>query len=398
MKELEKKQFVNIFGKNQRKINNHILRIEKSLPQVKLKDGLPTVIWKKEEEIQDRMKALAVPGISVAVINNFELEWIKCYGIKDVRTKEPVTVETLFEGGSVAKAITATATLSAAIEKRMFGLDVIVNDKLQSWKIPETEYTRETKITLRHLLAHTAGINRPDSMFGYQQGKQPTLKQVFNGEAPATNDPVEVLFTPGTDHKYSNFGYVIIQKFLEDVSGKTFPNFINELVFKPLNMQNSFFGYPTNDIKEQAIVPHNQKGEAEETGIHPTALAMGGLVTTPFDLSKFVVELMKASKTRRNETISSAVAKKMLTPAIKLEPEKWFGFTGQGLGMFLIENEKEVFFTHPGTNMPGATCLMIGSHTSGQGAIIMANGINGELVNLQLLFAIAKEYNWTLWR
>ncbi|NHJ05099.1 MAG: class A beta-lactamase-related serine hydrolase, partial [Candidatus Heimdallarchaeota archaeon] len=202
----------------------------------------------------------------------------------------------------------------------------------------------------------------------------------------------------GTDHQYSNFGYVIIQKYLEDVFNEDFSKIVEEKLFKPLDMTSSQFGYPSNKNRDKAIVPHNEKGEAEESGIHSSALAMGGLVTTPRDLGKFIIELMKAYNGQKSKYLSTSLVQKMFSSEVKLEPSKWFGFTDQGLGMYLIQGEKELFFTHPGTNMPGATCLMFGNPTTGQGAILMANGIQGELTNLQLIFSIVKEYNWNLWQ
>ncbi|HUU89351.1 MAG TPA: serine hydrolase domain-containing protein [Candidatus Glassbacteria bacterium] len=386
-----------ILGKDQEKITERIKRIENAIPQATLKDGRPFAIWDDVGTITERMNAFNVPGISIAVINNFELEWLKCFGIKDVKTKEEVTLDTLFEGGSTAKAITA-AVLLQAVEENIIDLDEPVNDKLKGWKIPENEYTKETAITLRHLLTHTSGINRPDSMFGYEQGSEPSIEQVLRGEYPAKNDPVEVQFTPGTDHQYSNFGYVIIQKYLEDVFGENFSKIVEDKLFKPLDMTSSQFGYPSNKNRDKAIVPHNEKGEAEESGIHPSALAMGGLVSTPRDLGKFIIELIKAYNGQKSKYLSTSLVQKMFSSEVKLEPSKWFGFTDQGLGMYLIQGEKELFFTHPGTNMPGATCLIFGNPTTGQGAILMANGIQGELVNLQLIFSIVKEYNWNLWQ
>ncbi|MFW9923356.1 MAG: serine hydrolase domain-containing protein, partial [Candidatus Thorarchaeota archaeon] len=285
-----------------------------------------------------------------------------------------------------------------AAEENLRELNEPVNKKLKVWKIPESDFTKEIEITLQHLLTHTAGINRPDSMFGCEEGSNPTIEQVLRGENPAKNDPVQIEFVPGTDHKYSNFGFVIIQKYLEDIMDKQFQEITKEMIFQPLEMTSSQFGYNSKMDRMKAIVPHNENGEAEESGIHTSALAMGGLVTTPHDLSKFVIEIMKAYSNQKSKYLSKSIVAKMLSTEVKLDPSKWFGFTGQGLGMYLIQNGKELFFTHPGTNMPGATCMMIGNPLTGQGAVIMSNGIQGELVNLQLLFSIIKEYNWNLWQ
>lgn len=68
-----------------------------------------------------------------------------------------------------------------------------------------------------------------------------------------------------------------------------------------------------------------------------------------------------------------------------------FGFTVQGLGLILFENKNGIFFVLPRTNVLGAVCMMISSPTTGKGAILISNGIQAELLHIQLLFSITKE-------
>jgi len=390
---------IKILGKPVNEIKERIERVENSLMEVKYKLPLNITFLTflgKKISIPERMQSYKVPGVSISVINNYEIEWAKSFGVKDVRTKNIVTTDTLFEAGSTSKALTATAVLHL-VEKNLLNLDGSVNNKLVTWRIPDNKYTKEMKINLRHLLTHTSGINRPDGGFDIEKENIPTLNQVLNGEPPAVNDPVKVLTFPGKKHDYSNFGYIIIQKLLEDVSGTSFPNIMKRIVLEPLEMNNSTFDYSSEELKKKTTVPHDENGEAKELGLHPTAFAHGGLLTTPLDLGKYVVELMNAYNGKSSRILSSSMVKKMFTPEAMLNPKELMGFTGQGLGFFIIEKEKDVFFIHPGTNMPGATCNMIGCAETGQGVVIMTNGINGGLLSLEILFSIAQEYKWSLW-
>ncbi len=388
---------IKIMGKPINEIKERIERVENSLMEVKYKNGLDITFSGEKTSIPERMQSYKVPGVSISVINNYEVEWAKSFGVKDVRTENIVTTDTLFEAGSTSKALTAAGVLHL-VERKLFDLDGSINDKLVTWKIPDNEYTKEIKTNLRHLLTHTSGINRPDGGFEIEKEKIPTLNQVLNGEPPAVNRPVKVLTFPGKKHDYSNFGYIIIQKLLEDVSGTSFPDIMKKIVFKPLEMNNSTFDYPSGELKKKATVPHDKNGEAKEPGLHPTAFAQGGLLTTPLDLGKYVVELMNAYNGKSSRILSSSMVKKMFTPEVNLNPKESMGFTGQGLGIFIIEKEKDIFFAHPGTNMPGATCNMIGCAETGQGAVIMTSGINGSLLSLEILFSIAQEYKWSLWK
>ncbi|HUT82880.1 MAG TPA: serine hydrolase domain-containing protein [Candidatus Bathyarchaeia archaeon] len=391
------KKNITIFGKNKIDIQKRISNVENGLPGVIMDGGPPRPNNEQKGTISEQMKALNVPGCSIAVINNFALEWMKCYGVKDNRTKKEITFETLFEAGSASKTFTAIAALQA-VDKNLIDLDEPVNDKLVSWKIPENEFTKNSKVTLRQLLTHQAGINRPDSMFNIEAEGKPTIDDVLNGKAPAKNDPAVVEYTPGTNHQYSNLGYIIIEKLLTDIYGKSLSKVVREKIFSPLKMKNSLFEYPSDEEKKKMARPHDETGTAYEIGSDYAAVGHAGLITNPQEFSQFVIELMLAYNGKSEKVFSQALIKKMLTTQLAIDPNKFFGWTGQGLGIFLIELDKDLFFTHPGTNSPGSVCMMIGSPTTGQGAVFMSNGIGAELLHIELLFSIVQEYNWPIYR
>lgn len=387
---------IEIFGKDQKEIEKKIQTIENGLIPIAIEDNQLAPQWDEKANLEKRMEFYNIPGLSIAFINNFEVEWTKTFGIRDARTTDIVTLDTLFESGSTAKSFTALAALQT-VAKNLLDLDENVNDKLKIWKIPENDLTKEEKVTLKRLLSHTAGINRPDSMFGSEPGSTTTIDHILSGEKPALNDPVKVEFIPGSSHQYSNLGYIIIEKLLTDIYGKSFAELMKETILEPLSMKRSTFEYPEDELGKRTIVPHDQNGEAQETGIMRGAAAHGGLLTTPVELGKFVVELMKAYN-GNSEKISQETAKQMLTPVLPLDPAKFFGFTGQALGMFLLEKDDNLFFTHPGTNMPGAVCFMVGSPSAGQGLIIMSNAIKAELLHLEILYGVAKMFDWPFWQ
>src|SRR4029453_9512933 len=109
--------------------------------------------------------------------------WARGFGVKDVTTNEPVTPETLFQAGSISK---PDAALGAArpVEQGKLLLGEDVNAKLVSWKVPENEFTKEQKVTLRRLLTHNAGLT-VHGFPGYAAGEGvPTVVQILNGEKP----------------------------------------------------------------------------------------------------------------------------------------------------------------------------------------------------------------------
>ncbi|MGC9780012.1 MAG: beta-lactamase family protein [Candidatus Heimdallarchaeota archaeon] len=357
-------------------------------------EGRPIPLWDEKDKLTDKMKQFKVPGLSIVVINDFQIDWTLHEGVQDLNSNKKLTPETLFEAASTTKALTAVLALHF-VENGILDLDEEINTKLKNWKIPENEFTEKEKVTLRRLLTHMAGINRPDSLFSYEEGKTPTLIQVLNGESPALNDPVKVEFIPGSKHQYSNIGYTIIQQLLEDVTGKSFHQLMKEVIFEPLEMNNSTLEFPLPDnFSQRAVLPHTAKGEAKDKGLHASALAHGNLSCTSIDLSKFLLELMNTYNGKSEKILSKNMVRKMFESQRSFGPTELMGFSDQALGVFLMRNDKNSFFLHPGGNEPGANCFLIGSPTTGHGAILMSNGSMGELINMQLIYTIAKDYEW----
>src|SRR5437868_2212443 len=104
--------------------------------------------------IESRMAHYGVPGVSIAVIKDNKIAWLKSYGIMDKESKEPVTTTTLFQAGSISKPVAAYGALHL-VEEGKINLDENVNTYLKSWKLPDNEFTTKKKVALKHLLSHT---------------------------------------------------------------------------------------------------------------------------------------------------------------------------------------------------------------------------------------------------
>jgi CubicO group peptidase (beta-lactamase class C family) len=218
---------------------------------------------------------------------------------------------------------------------------------------------------------------------------------VLNGELPAKNQGAFVEYVPGSRHQYSNIGFNVVQLLLEDVLGKTYQEIVQETLFSPLSMVSSTFEFPLSpDVKRRAIKPHDQSGTPHENGLHPTALAHGGLVTTPTDLALFAAELLRAYHGKSDRILSQTMAARMFDAACAIDPNQWFGLTGEGLGVFLVGEGENKYFLFAGFNSPGATCFLVGSPHSGSGAAIMTNSASGLQLSMEVLASIVNEYNW----
>lgn len=343
--------------------------------------------------LADRMSHYKIPGLSIAVISDYQIDWYKHWGLRDAGTGSPVLEDTIFEAGSASKLVTAVMAMML-VERGVLALDTPVNDNLQSWQIPENEFTAGHPVTLRHLLSHTSGINRPDSMFFFEENTLPTLHDVLNGALPAINDPVTVDFVPGQQHRYSNLAYNVIQLLIEESTGQAFAVAVRENILEPLGMHSCTYTFPFPDeIADRVAAPHDDALKAWPNDLNPAALAHGGLLCTSEDLAKLAVELMNAWRGQSNRILSAETVGEMFSGQHPVEDEVG-GFNGQGLGVFLLGDAEVFYFAHQGYNTPGTCALVIGTPSSGQGAVIMANGAQGFQLIFEILGGLADEYEW----
>lgn len=238
----------------------------------------------------DRMSFYNVPGVSIAVIDQGRIAWARGYGFADKAAKRPVTPETRFQAASISKSVAAAAALHFVEESRI-DLDRNVNDYLKSWKVPDNDFTREQKVTLRRILSHSAGLT-VHGFPGYEVGKPlPTLVQVLNGAKPANTEPIRVDTVPGTKWRYAGGGYVVMQQMLIDLLGKPFPEITQQTSLTGFGMTDSAYSQPLrDDWKPFAATAYRSDGKPVEGEYHTyPELAAAGLWTTPSDLARFAV-------------------------------------------------------------------------------------------------------------
>jgi CubicO group peptidase (beta-lactamase class C family) len=380
----------------------------------RVENGLIAVTADGEIELGDpktlaeRMEHYGVPGVSIAVINDGQIEWAKGYGVLEAGGEEPVTADSLFHAGSIAKPVSAAAAL-ALVERGLLDLDDDVNHKLVSWQVPENEYTAEEKVTLRRLLSHSSGLidgfaMRSSSDPEYNWGSTPegeapsvTIQQLLEAQPPADEgSPTRVTRVPGTAYQYSNLGYGVVQLLMEDVTQQPFSELMQETVLGPLGMTSSTFEQPLpEELRDRATTEHYVNGQPFEGKRHHfPLLASGGLWTTPSDLARFVLEIMRARDGGSDLLLSQEMAGEMLTSQIEVDES--FLSDSYGLGFDLADSGREFRFVHTGGTW-GSTCLLWVHPETGQGAVIMTNSASGEgAIRLEILLSLAAEYGWPL--
>jgi CubicO group peptidase (beta-lactamase class C family) len=379
----------NSFAQN-KTANERMIQVENNLiPFVPVKNF-------KTWNIVDRMKYYNVPGVSIAVIKDYKIDWAKGYGLADTIKKIPVDTQTMFSAGSISKFLMAVTALKM-VENGQIALEKPINNYLTSWKIAENDFTKKTPITLRMLLSHSAGTSQT-SYFGFAPTQAlPNITEILSGAKISETRSVVVNSEPNVAFRYSGGGSMIAQKALMDVSKKSFTNLTQEILFDKLEMKNSTFEQPVpTKFSEQCSWAYSAASWFKGMPYVYPQQAAAGLYTTPTDLATFFIDVQK-SYIGKGKILSEAITKKMLTAQQNVSDGSYKEEIG--IGPFLIQrtdnkNGDGVYFEFTGVNA-GFLAYGIASLLNGNGVIIMLNSgddVNG--LGKEIRRAVAKVYHW----
>ena len=338
--------------------------------------------------LQALMQKLGVPGMSIAVIRDFDIHWSRGYGIADVATGAKVEPDTLFQAASISKPVAAMAVLKA-VQDGKFTLDQDVNTILTSWKVPASEHTAKQPVTLRGLLSHTSGTDDGFGFPGYAPGAPvPTLVQILNGEKPSNVGPVLVGRPPLTAFKYSGGGVTLVQLLMTDATKRPFPDLMRDTVLAPLGMRHSAYEQPLSAERDQhAARAHDRTGAARDAKWHVyPELAAAGLWTTSPDLARFGIELQKSLQGTSNRVLNRATAQEMASPV---------GVGPFAIGMQMDKLGEGWYLNHGGSNW-GFQCLVFVHKIKGYGFAAMTNADSGGRLIAEMRQRVAAAYKWDM--
>jgi CubicO group peptidase (beta-lactamase class C family) len=336
--------------------------------------------------LQQVMDRFHVPGVSVAVIKDFEIHWAKGYGLADVEARTAVDADTLFQAASISKPVAAMAAMRAVQEGR-FGLDDDINTLLKSWKLPDSEFTRGHPVTPRALMSHSSGLGDGFGFPGYHpSAPRPTPVEIMNGSQPSNVGPVLMERPPFTASKYSGGGVTLMQVAMIDVLGRPYADMMRAVVLEPLGMSNSTYEQPLPAARDRhAARAHSGAGKAMDAKWHVyPELAAAGLWTTPTDLAKFAIDIQKTALGRSSRVLTRASVLEMLTPV---------GVGDFAVGLAISKLGQGWYFGHGGSNW-GFQCDFVAHRVKGYGVAIMTNADSGRPIINEIRDRVAAAYGW----
>lgn len=342
---------------------------------------------KLNSAISKLLRAYAVPGLAVGVIERGRISFTRGYGMAEQDAKRPMTEDTVLNFASISKPVTAWGMMRL-VETRQLGLDSPVGPLLQRWTLPKTEFDNNG-VTIRRLLSHTAGISVPSVPWFPAGSTLPTLEQVLSGLA-GDKGPVRVEQQPGAAWSYSGGGYAIIQLLIEELSKQPFDEYMRAQVFKPLGMNST--GYiPRADLASRTAVLYGADGRPVPR-YRLVSEAAGGLNSTVRDFVRFLAAYVGTdNQAPGRKIISPASLKLMTSPATKVELPGVNGATyGLGHGVHRATTGDLIVY-HSGGN-PGVRAYFLVSLTQGNGMIVVTNSDKGAPVLQEVIRLWGEHY------
>ncbi len=323
------------------------------------------------------MRKWDIPGGALAVVKDGRLVLARGYGLADVDTGRPVEPDSLFRIASVSKPITAAAVL-VLVEQGRLDLDAHVLELLDGFEPPQgTEVDpRLRQITVRHLLHHTGGFDRRVSF-------DPMLSPPQITEALGTlaeNRPIlrfmlgrPLDFDPGTRYAYSNFGYSILGRVIEQVTGQSYAQAVQTLVLQPAGITRMRLGhtrradradgevcyYPHDGARPvESVFPDQQQPVSEPYGrFYIDAMdAHGGWIASASDLVRFAASLDGARARRLLADSTLHLIESRPAPPVSQEEPAYYG-----LGWMIRPEEDSANWWHAGS-LPGTRSYLVRTH------------------------------------
>lgn len=294
-----------------------------------------------DEFILALMTRYDLEGGAVAVSRNGTLILSRGYGYADVSLKQPVQPGALFRIASVSKPITAVAVLKLVEEGKL---------KLEdhAFQLLGLGYGTDPgirEITIRHLLTHSAGWDRGatfDPMFHFGKASpEEIIRQMLKRP---------LVFTPGKRHSYSNFGYCVLGRVIEQVSKRSYEDYVKEEILKPMGIESMRIGRRTGDTEGEV----RYYGNGAYDLLPDVMDAHGGWIASATDLVRFADVVQGRAGTKgflQPETVAMMIARP--DPPLGRDSKRWYA-----LGWSVVSVHGGFNITHTGA-MPGTVAILV---------------------------------------
>lgn len=299
--------------------------------------------------LEKAIKDWDVPGMGIAVVNRDGVIFSKGYGIKDIKTKEPVDANTIFAVASNSKAFTASA-MALLVDQGKLSWDDKVVDHLSWFRMYDPYVT--ANITIRDLLSHRSGLGTFSGDLVWY-GTDYTAEQVVKRA-----QYLKPVYGFRTNFGYSNIMYLTAGLIIEKVSGQKWGDFIKDNFFVPLGMSSSLTSIKEFNERTNLAQPHttykNKTVRIDYLNWDNIAPA-GSILSSANDMAKWIQFQLNNGNWKGNQIVSEKSFNEMWYPQImntvsKFSKEQWPSthFKGYGMGWSVMDYYGKKVMSHSG--------------------------------------------------
>ena len=313
------------------------------------------------EEIPGLLEENNLPGLAVGICDASAVRWSAGFGTARAGYKQPIRTSTMFSVQSASKMYTATAVM-LAVQQRLVDLDEPIIRYLPEFTVKSRfESKPEHKITLRHLLSHTAGFTHEAPLGGnFEVGRGS-----FEAHCRSISD-TWLRFPVGHHFEYSNLGMDIAGYVLQRQSGLPFHEFVRRELFAPLGLTRTTFDHRTIARDNDRAWGHSSR--ERRIPVRIPMVAAGGLYTSVDDALRYLQFHLRQGEDLLDTTLLQEMYR-IPFPA----PSQQLGF---GLGIVIARWEPGILtYGHGGAGF-GFLCELIWAPDSGVGVVVLTNSVD----------------------
>jgi CubicO group peptidase (beta-lactamase class C family) len=282
------------------------------------------VVAQQQESVEARLKGFDAymdqmmkdwnaPGIGVGIVMGDKLVFAKGYGFRDYGKKLPYTTTTTQPIASNTKLFTAIA-IGLLVDEGKLRWDEPIKQFVPTIRFYNDELDRS--VTIRDMLSHRTGVTRHDSIWYKSSFTRRELWDRLRFLEPAA--PLR------TKYLYNNLMYTAAGQVVEELSGKTWEQFVQQRIFDPLGMSRSTLTIEDNIKGPEPAVPYSERRDTTELYRQPyytaeVAIAPAGAINSNVeDLSRWVIALLNGGKVNGKQVIPEAVLRETMAPSLAL--------------------------------------------------------------------------------
>ncbi|HSH19246.1 MAG TPA: serine hydrolase domain-containing protein, partial [Draconibacterium sp.] len=243
------------------------------------------IVHEYDSLISAQLELTRTVGAAIAVVYKNQVVLLKCFGVRNARTKDSINENTIFRLASVSKPISGVLAGKLA-EEKIIGLDDKVTDYIPELRLKNQKSTNE--LTIKNLLSHTTGLvpHAYDDLVEQKVSLSVIMNRLYLANTAAS---------PGNLYTYQNVMFSLLDPIVESKTGKNYGEVLKEKIFVPFGMNDASTGFESFESAENKAIPHSGRTPIKLNDRYYSTAPAAGVNASISDMKNFLLTLLKDS-------------------------------------------------------------------------------------------------------